>query len=179
MGLDSRPILMNSASRRDDPLIGVLVPDPAAVPDLLVLIGFPGRSSRRGHFRLYDSPDLSDYWEIPVAAVLYRVPLSPGRRAAARTVVWVARRAALHRVSSRSRRKQADWLIGAITASVSRSGLSPIAGPLSLTARSDIGPSWCPACTAVPTVAMLDPEPVFANPQPWTEAWSTCDPNCV
>lgn len=170
---------MVPASRTEEPFVAALVPDPAAVPDLVLLVGFPGRSSRRRHLRLYDSPGLSDYTEIPAAAILHRATLSAKRRTTVRTAVWVARGAATIRVSSRTRLKQADWLTGAITASISRTGLSPVAGPLSLTARSDIGPSWCPACTAVPTVAMLDPGPVLANPQPWTEAWSTCDPNCV
>jgi hypothetical protein len=163
----------------EETLIAALVADPAAVPDLVLLIGFAGRSSRRRHLRLYDSPGLSDYSEIPVAAILHRAPLSSAHRATTRTAAWVARGAAIVRVSAHTRRKQADWLVGAITASVSRTGISPVAGPLSLTARSDIGPSWCPACTAVPTVAMLDTGPVLANPQPSTEAWSTCDPNCV
>lgn len=163
----------------DDPIIQALVPDPAAVPDLQVLAGYSGRSSRPKHIRLYYSSELNGYCEIPAADVVHRVSLRTGNDPLGRTIVWVRRESKLVRVSAQTRQQHADWLVGTMTAAVFGGGAAPFLGPLTLTARSDIGPSWCPACTAVPTVAMADTGPVLVNPQPWTQPWSTCDSNCV
>ena len=40
----------------------------------MLLTGYLGASSEEGHERLYLSPDLSNYVEIPEAAILHRAP---------------------------------------------------------------------------------------------------------
>ena len=42
-----------------------IVSDPKAVPDVMLLYGYLGASSEEGHERLYLSPDLTNYVEVP------------------------------------------------------------------------------------------------------------------
>ena len=58
-----------------------IVHDPKNVPDVMLLIGYPGASSEEAHERLYLSPDLSNYVEIPKAAILHQAPLAKEQEA--------------------------------------------------------------------------------------------------
>ena len=55
--------------------IDQLVDDPSAPPVLAVFTGYPGRSSREGHHRLYLAADLSDFLDIPDKAVRQAFPV--------------------------------------------------------------------------------------------------------
>ena len=48
-----------------DDFVRHIVHDPKNVPDVTLLYGYPGASSEEGHERLYLSPDLSAYVEVP------------------------------------------------------------------------------------------------------------------
>jgi hypothetical protein len=51
-----------------------IVTDPKNVPDVTLLSGYLGASSEEAHERRYLSPDLTNYVEIPQAAILHRAP---------------------------------------------------------------------------------------------------------
>jgi hypothetical protein len=74
-----------------------LVSDPAHLPDVVLLLGYPGASSLAGHTRLYFAADLADYYEIPTAAILNSedAPNFPGPSGAA--YLWVHRHAQIVR----------------------------------------------------------------------------------
>jgi hypothetical protein len=56
-----------------------IVSDPKNVPDVILLYGYLGASSEEGHNRLYLSPDLANYVEIPKEAVLQKIAgIQPG-----------------------------------------------------------------------------------------------------
>lgn len=73
----------------DQGFVGRLVPDPAAPPELRLLVGYPGASSAEGHVRLYASPDLGGWWDIPEDAVLHRRAI-PGDPLGAE-ILWIRR----------------------------------------------------------------------------------------
>ncbi|HVB68853.1 MAG TPA: hypothetical protein VNE67_13465, partial [Acetobacteraceae bacterium] len=52
-----------------------IVKDPAHVPDVMRLCGYVGASSEAHHERLYLTPDLSSYVEIPTDAILHRMAM--------------------------------------------------------------------------------------------------------
>lgn len=98
-----------------DNLIEKLVRDPADVPDLRALAGYLGRSSRPRHIRLYLTPDLGDYVEIPEDGVVHKESLTTEDRPLGGTAVWIRREAKTVRVRSASREAQADFLRGALS----------------------------------------------------------------
>lgn len=111
------------------PLVEALVPDPSLVPPNATRItGYVGRSSTSGTWRLYLSPNLDRYVEIPEAEILYSQQL-PGDRG---TAIWVRRDAKLHLVAVQSRDVQADYLSGPITRAAVRApaAVRPAASPL-------------------------------------------------
>ena len=72
-----------------------VVTDPKNVPDVMLLTGYPGASSEEGHERLYLSPDLSSYVEIPRTAILHQAALPKEQDAHGGVTVWVKKDAAL------------------------------------------------------------------------------------
>jgi hypothetical protein len=79
----------------DANFIRQIVSDPKNVPDVTLLTGYLGASSEEGHERLYLSPDLSNYVEIPKAAILHQVPLPAEQDAHGGVTLWVKKDAAL------------------------------------------------------------------------------------
>jgi len=101
-----------------DQLAEKLVTDPAEVPDLLLLVGFLGRSSRPKHIRLYLTPEMGEYAEIPGNGVVHTVSLQSDDRPLGGSAVWIKRETQVHRVRTASREAQADFLKGAVAASI-------------------------------------------------------------
>jgi hypothetical protein len=99
-----------------DNFVDRLVPDPSDVPDLRAISGFPGRSSRPKHVRVYLTLELSDYVEIPQDGVVHKESLQTPERPLGGVIVWVKREAKIHRVRSASREAQADFLRGSVAA---------------------------------------------------------------
>jgi hypothetical protein len=64
-----------SGRLHEDGLIQRLVPDPVAIPDARVLLGFLGKSTREGCWRLYLSVDLDEYLEVPEDAIFHQQQL--------------------------------------------------------------------------------------------------------
>jgi len=98
----------------EDRLIQSLVPDPSAVPDARALFGFLGKSTREGFWRLYVSPDLDEYVEVPEDAMIHREQLAREQSALGGTVIWVKRDATLLHTRTVSREAQAGFLDGSI-----------------------------------------------------------------
>ena len=103
------------AELRQDELIEKLVPDPAAPPDVIVLVGFLGKSSRAGYVRLYLTPKLNDYFEIPEKDVILTQSLATELNPLGGTIVWVRREAELLHTRTTPAQAQAEFLQGGIT----------------------------------------------------------------
>ncbi len=72
-----------------------IVADPKNVPDVMLLYGYPGASSEEGHERLYLSPDLSAYVEVPNASILHRAEAAKEQDPHGGVTLWVKKDAAL------------------------------------------------------------------------------------
>lgn len=80
--------------------VDFLVPDPARLPDLQVLVGFPGRSLQDDLLRLYQSFALDAYVEIRREDVVHRVRIGQSLNAA--SIVWLQRDARVVHVPPRT-----------------------------------------------------------------------------
>jgi hypothetical protein len=121
---DKEPML------KPDALIERIAPDASEVPDVRVLAGFLGKSTRRGHWRLYLTPTLNEYVEFAEDDVVHSHSLETDENRLGGTVVWVRREANLVHTKAVSREAQADFLHGDIATRylvAARSG-----GPLGL-----------------------------------------------
>jgi hypothetical protein len=72
-----------------------IVSDPKAVPDVMLLYGYLGASSEEGHERLYLSPDLTNYVEVPTAAILHQMAAPKEQDPHGGVTLWVKKDAAL------------------------------------------------------------------------------------
>jgi hypothetical protein len=93
-----------------DALVEALVPDPGSLADVVMLHGYLGKSAAEGSWRLYLTPDLDEYVEIPADKILHHRKLSEDRG----TMVWVPRGLALQHKQVRSEEVQAGFLAGPI-----------------------------------------------------------------
>ena len=93
-----------------------VVPDPKNVPDVMLLTGYAGASSEEGHERLYLSPDLSSYVEIPRTAILHQAALPKEQDAHGGVTVWVKKDAALQYKMAPAAQAMAQYFAGAIQA---------------------------------------------------------------
>jgi hypothetical protein len=100
----------------EDELVRSLIPDPAALPDARVRVGFLGRSARARHWRLYLTPELNDYLEFTEPDVLHVRPLEGRDHPLGGSAVWFRREANLVHTRAVSREAQADFLQGDIAA---------------------------------------------------------------
>jgi hypothetical protein len=105
---DKEPML------KPDALIERIAPDASEVPDVRVLAGFLGKSTRRGYWRLYLTPTLNEYVEFAEDDVVHSHSLETDENRLGGTVVWVRREANLVQTCSVSREAQADFLQGNI-----------------------------------------------------------------
>jgi len=101
-----------------DKLVERLVPDASQLPDVRVLVGFLGKSTGERHWRLYLTPTLSEYVEFAENDVVHSHSFDSDDNRLGGTAVWVKREANLRHTRSASREAQADFLRGAISASV-------------------------------------------------------------
>src|SRR6476659_3017326 len=80
---------------REAPFVANIVNDPNHTPDALLLTGFVVRSSEEGDTSLYLNPELSDYVDIPEAAILYLQSLGEEESPLGASYVWIQRDAEL------------------------------------------------------------------------------------
>jgi hypothetical protein len=94
-----------------DALVEALVSDPDDVPDVVMLQGYLGRGGVEGTWRLYFTPDLDDYVDIPADKILHRRRLPDDRG----TMIWVPKGLMLEHKRVTSEDVQAEFLAGPIT----------------------------------------------------------------
>lgn len=104
---------------KQDPVVEQLVPEPSAVPDVRMLVGFSGRGSRAGLRRLYLTPELNSYVEFREEDVVHSQSLAGTENALGGTAVWVKRDATLTHTVTVSRSVEAEFLTGEITTAMS------------------------------------------------------------
>ena len=107
-------------SLKPDAIVERLVPDPSALPDVRVLTGFLGKSSRGSYWRLYVNPNFDDYVEFNEADVVHTHSIDPDGGRLGGTVVWLKREANVQRTRTASREAQADFLQGSIATRAAR-----------------------------------------------------------
>ena len=94
-----------------------IVSDPKAVPDVMLLYGYLGASSEEGHERLYLSPDLTNYVEVPTSAVLHQMPAPKEQDPHGGVTLWVKKDAALVYKMAPAAEALAHYFAGAIAVS--------------------------------------------------------------
>ena len=154
-----------------------IVTDPKNVPDVTLLSGYLGASSEEGHERLYLSPDLTNYVEIPQAAILHRAPLPTEQDAHGGVTLWVKKDAALQYKMAPAAQALANYFAGAIQAGAQGlAAVPPQPPPPPMT----IPPALCAvtlvglACTHANTCG-IDCSIVCPTHPPH----ATCLPNCT
>jgi len=150
------------APRMDD-FVSKIVPDPKNPPNTLLLKGYIGASSEEGHIRLYLDTELSDYMEIPEAAILYSQDIPKEKSPVGGSYLWIQRDATLIHGPAVVDRPKASFLEGRIMTGQVAGGASPLlpttTGPSCGTiidGCTDVGPKCptqvtCPAPCVVPT----------------------------
>lgn len=107
----------DSEGLQQHPLVDALVPDPSQVaPNARRIVGYLGRSSSTGVWRLYLSQNLDRYVEIPEADILHTQQL-PGTQG---TAVWVRRGIRFQYVQVQVSQVEADYLSGPIATAASQ-----------------------------------------------------------
>jgi hypothetical protein len=106
--------------QKPDDLAAELVPDPTKLPDLVVLRGYLGKSTRAGFSRLYVDLSFSEFVEVADEDVLAKRFLAANQDPLGGTVLWVKRSATLLRATVCLAQEHAAFLKGAITASALR-----------------------------------------------------------
>jgi hypothetical protein len=102
-------------SLKQDEIIRNLIPDPTAVPDVRVLIGFLGRSPRDKYWRLYLTLELKDYIEFSGEDVVHAQSFGTEQNPLGGSIVWVQRDAKLQHTHTTPTRTQAEFLEGEVT----------------------------------------------------------------
>jgi hypothetical protein len=106
--------------QKPDDLAAELVPDPTKLPDLVVLRGYAGKSTRAGFSRLYVDLSFSEFVEVADEDVLAKRSLAANQGPLGGTVLWVKRNATLLRATVCLAQEHAAFLKGEITASALR-----------------------------------------------------------
>jgi hypothetical protein len=78
-------------NRPGENFVSKIVQDPANPPDLVRMTGYRGAAAEKEHIRLYANPELSVYWDIPEADVLYEQAVSPETDPLGAVTLWVKR----------------------------------------------------------------------------------------
>lgn len=107
----------------EEKFIQYLVPDPSQPPDVMLLSGFSGRSSRRAHWRLYLNSELTSFVDIPEEDIVHSQPIDDSQNPLGGTLIWVRRGADLKTTNTATRESQADFLRGTIAASITTGGI--------------------------------------------------------
>jgi hypothetical protein len=100
----------------EDELVTRLIPDPSAPPDVRLMSGWLGKSSRPGYWRLYLTPKLSRYLEFEERAIRHHQRLTSADAPLGGTLVWVDRDASVLETQTSPRETQATFLDGEVMA---------------------------------------------------------------
>jgi hypothetical protein len=106
------------AEKRKENFVSKIVKDPANPPKTILLRGYAGASSEKGHTRLYLDAQLNNYVEIPDDAILNEEEL-PGTPAG-ESYVWIKQDAQVIHGEATPQRKKSSFFEGPIAAEVAR-----------------------------------------------------------
>jgi hypothetical protein len=159
------------------PFVRDIVSDPKNVPDVMLLYGYLGASSEEGHDRLYLSPDLTNYVEVPKDAVLHRMEAPKEQDPHGGVTLWVKKDAALIYKMAPAAEALAHYFAGAVQAGAGQAaGAAAVqpTPPLTL-----FGPACgvTPACTVNTcgiACTVVGPCPTMRTPCPQ----ATCGIDC-
>ncbi|MBE5096796.1 hypothetical protein [Bacillus thuringiensis] len=101
----------NKELKQDD-IVDHLVFDPSQIPNVMMLSGFLGESSRHGYWRLYSTPELNNYVEFSEADVIHSKPLNTKQFPLGGTFVWVKKDAEIVHTHSMAYKNQSEFLTG-------------------------------------------------------------------
>src|SRR5262249_29672471 len=107
------------------PFVRDIVSDPKNVPDVMLLYGYLGASSEEGHERLYLSPDLTNYVEVPRDAVLHQMEAPKEQDPHGGVTLWVKKDAALIYKMAPAAQALANFFAGAIQAGAAGRAAAP------------------------------------------------------
>jgi hypothetical protein len=84
---------------KQDPLVDKLLPDPSkGSPDVVAMLGFLGKSTRPGFWRVYFTAELDDYAEVAEADLVYTQALPSTESPLGGSVAWIRRQAQVQRI---------------------------------------------------------------------------------
>jgi hypothetical protein len=131
---------------QEEEFIQNLVPNPLQTPDVQLLGGYLGKSSQAGYWRLYLNPELTSYVDIAEKDIIYSQLANNNQNSLGGTLLWVRRGAEIKATRTTSRESQADFLRGAIAASMARMGAAGVLGSIAAQPRT-FNVSECIHCT--------------------------------
>lgn len=103
---------------RQDELVDDLIPDPAQHEPVTALSGFLGKSTQADHWRLYLTPELDQYVELPEQAILRTKPSPTSGPTPAGSIVWIRAGTLLVYKRISTIQIQAEFLQGHLLANV-------------------------------------------------------------
>lgn len=115
---------------KEEEFIQSLVPNPSQPPDVQLLGGYLGKSSQAGYWRLYLNPELTSYVDIAEKDIVYSQAANNNQNSLGGMLLWVRRGAEIKATRTTSRESQADFLRGAIAASIARRGAAGALGSI-------------------------------------------------
>jgi hypothetical protein len=129
--------------------VGDIVSDPKNVPDVMLLYGYLGASSEEDHERLYLRPDLTNYVEVPVTAILHQMAAAKEQDPHGGVTLWVKKDAALIYKMAPAAEALAHYFAGAIQAGALGAAAAPQPQPPQTIGACTIAQAVCPPITAV------------------------------
>src|SRR6266568_3007839 len=99
---------------QEEDFVSKVVKDPAQPPDVLLLTGYLGASSEPGYTRLYFDAQLSNYVEIPDAAILHIQKIPAEQSPLGESYVWIDKNAEIIHGKVGPNRPKAKFLEGPI-----------------------------------------------------------------
>ena len=170
---------------RMDDFVAKIVTDPRNPPNTLLLKGYIGASSEEGHVRLYLDSELSDYVEVPEAAILHSQDIPKDKSPIGGSYVWIQRDATVIHGAAVSERPKASFLQGRIMGEQGNVAPAPLAQTVSgpgcntiIDGCTDAGPK-CPT-----SVGKTCPDPCTSSGVACTQSGPNCptkpgNPSCT
>jgi hypothetical protein len=115
------------AEERGAEFVDKIVTDPNNVPDLMIIVGIPGKSSKDGYDRVYTDEALQNHVEVPTDDIVHRMPVPKAQNPFGFVVNWVKRGAALEYKMGPAARELASYFAGAIAGAASTGVQQPYA----------------------------------------------------
>src|SRR6266568_697331 len=146
---------------QEEDFVSKVVKDPAQPPDVLLLTGYLGASSEPGYTRLYFDAQLSNYVEIPDAAILHIQKIPAEQSPLGESYVWIDKNAEIIHGKVGPNRPKAKFLEGPIFQDFMRGAqFGGAAAPQPAPQPTLLGsPTCAPELCLLPSVAHPCPTP--------------------